>query len=86
LVGGFFFFFLFLVPAEANQQISEIINEAEKLARLFCEKGWPVMAFIDSHHPDVPEHPYPPHCLAGSQESSLVPGNYCCFLFQFSLC
>lgn len=61
-----------LAPAEPNQQISEMINEAEKLARLFCEKGWPVMAFIDCHHPDVPEHPYPPHCLAGSQQSNLV--------------
>lgn len=62
-----------LAPSELNSQISGMINEAEKLARVFCDKGWPVMAFLDSHHPDVPEHPYPPHCLAGSDESNLVP-------------
>ncbi|KAH9617493.1 hypothetical protein KSS87_014066 [Heliosperma pusillum] len=53
-----------------------MIVEAERLARMFCEKRWPVMAFIDSHHPDVPKHPYPPHCLAGSDESNLVPGSF----------
>ncbi|KAH9612985.1 hypothetical protein KSS87_011972 [Heliosperma pusillum] len=62
-----------LAPTEENNQISGMIVEAERLARMFCEKRWPVMAFIDSHHPDVPEHPYPPHCLAGSDESNLVP-------------
>ncbi|XP_021776260.1 nicotinamidase 1-like [Chenopodium quinoa] len=61
-----------LAPAEHNQQMSDMINEAERLARLFCEKKWPIMAFLDSHNPDVPEHPYPPHCLAGSEESNLV--------------
>ncbi|XP_074285991.1 nicotinamidase 1-like [Silene latifolia] len=62
-----------LAPAEENSQISGMIVEAERVARMFCEKSWPVMAFIDSHHPDVPEHPYPPHCLTGSDESNLVP-------------
>lgn len=62
-----------LAPSEPNKQISEMIEEAGRVGRVFCEKGWPVMAFLDSHHPDVPEHPYPPHCLAGSDESNLVP-------------
>lgn len=62
-----------LAPAEHNRQISEMIKEADKLAKLFSEKNWPIMAFLDSHHPDVPEYPYPPHCLAGSEESKLVP-------------
>ncbi|KAL9231918.1 hypothetical protein vseg_007078 [Gypsophila vaccaria] len=62
-----------LAPTEENSQISGMIVEAEKLARVFCDKRWPVLAFLDSHHPDVPEHPYPPHCLAGSDESNLVP-------------
>ncbi|KAF2283887.1 hypothetical protein GH714_016901 [Hevea brasiliensis] len=44
----------------------------------FCTVGagnlkWPVFAFLDSHHPDIPEHPYPPHCIAGTDEARLVP-------------
>ncbi len=28
----------------------------------------------DSHHPDIPEPPYPPHCIKGSGEDELDPG------------
>ncbi|OWM63655.1 nicotinamidase 1-like [Punica granatum] len=62
-----------LAPREQNKQISNMVNESAKLARLFCEKKWPVMAFLDTHHPDKPEEPYPPHCLSGTDESNLVP-------------
>ncbi|KAK2983171.1 hypothetical protein RJ640_018516 [Escallonia rubra] len=62
-----------LAPREPNRQISEMIGESERLARLFCDKKWPVLAFLDSHRPDQLEHPYPPHCLAGTDESNLVP-------------
>ncbi|KAF7803774.1 nicotinamidase 1-like [Senna tora] len=62
-----------LAPTEPNSQISEMINESARLARLFCEKNLPVMAFLDSHHPNKPEDPYPPHCIIGSDESNLVP-------------
>lgn len=54
-------------------QISGMVDESVTLAREFCEKKWPVYAFLDSHHPDVPEPPYPPHCIAGTDESELVP-------------
>ncbi|KAK9287338.1 hypothetical protein L1049_015753 [Liquidambar formosana] len=62
-----------LAPREPNNQISGMVDESARLARLFCEKKWPVLAFLDSHHPDKPEHPYPPHCLVGTDESNLVP-------------
>lgn len=62
-----------LAPTEHNSQISKMIKEANKLAREFSERKWPIMVFLDSHNPDVPEYPYPPHCLVGSQESKLVP-------------
>ncbi|XP_007042825.2 PREDICTED: nicotinamidase 1 [Theobroma cacao] len=62
-----------LAPREPNRQISGMINESARLARLFCEKKLPVMAFLDSHHADKPEDPYPPHCIAGTDESNLVP-------------
>lgn len=51
-----------------------MVDESVRLARVFCEHKWPVFAFIDSHHPDILEHPYPPHCIAGTDESRLVPG------------
>lgn len=52
-----------------------MVDESVKLAREFCEKKWPIYAFLDTHHPDVPEPPYPPHCIAGTDESNLVPCN-----------
>ncbi|KAF2294219.1 hypothetical protein GH714_008388 [Hevea brasiliensis] len=62
-----------LAPREPNRQISGMINESATLAREFCEKNWPVLAFLDSHHPNKPEEPYPPHCISGTDESNLVP-------------
>jgi nicotinamidase-related amidase len=62
-----------LAPREPNRLITEMINESAKLARVFCDKKWPIMAFLDSHHPGKLEHPYPPHCITGTDESNLVP-------------
>ncbi|KAF8404711.1 hypothetical protein HHK36_009599 [Tetracentron sinense] len=62
-----------MAPKEPNNQISGMVDESVRLAKVFCEKKWPVLAFIDSHHPDKPEHPYPPHCIIGTDESKLVP-------------
>lgn len=53
-----------------------MVDETEKLCRGFCDKKWPIFAFLDTHHPDVPEPPYPPHCIAGTDEAKLVPGIY----------
>ncbi|MCD7467352.1 hypothetical protein HAX54_004759 [Datura stramonium] len=36
------------------------------------KKKWPIYALLDSHHPDVPEPPYPPHCISGTDESKLL--------------
>ncbi|KAJ6309503.1 hypothetical protein OIU77_015294 [Salix suchowensis] len=62
-----------LAPREPNRQITGMINESARLARLFCDKNLPVLAFLDSHQPNKPEEPYPPHCIAGTEESKLVP-------------
>lgn len=62
-----------LAPREPNRQISEMISESAELARHFCDKKWPVLAFIDSHKPEKPEDPYPLHCIEGTDESNLVP-------------
>lgn len=48
------------------------------------------MAFLDSHQPNKPEEPYPPHCIAGTDESNLVPGltifHFFIFLLLSCLC
>lgn len=51
-----------------------MIDESSRLARVFCDKKLPVLAFLDSHHPDKLEYPYPSHCITGTDESNLVPG------------
>jgi nicotinamidase-related amidase len=79
-----YFFFLkklfWQAPKVADKQISEMVEESARIARLFCEKKWPVFAFLDTHHPDIPEHPYPPHCILGTDEANLIPGSYYFFL------
>lgn len=62
-----------LAPRQPDKQISGMVEESERLAKVFCEKKWPIFAFLDSHHPDIPEPPYPPHCIIGTDESKLVP-------------
>ncbi|OMO72953.1 Isochorismatase-like protein [Corchorus olitorius] len=62
-----------LAPVQPNKQISDMVEESARLARLFCDKNWPVFAFLDTHHPDIPEPPYPPHCINGTDEAKLVP-------------
>ncbi|KAF8079638.1 hypothetical protein N665_1012s0012 [Sinapis alba] len=62
-----------MAPTKPNEQISKMVEESAKLAREFCARKWPVFAFLDSHLPDVPEIPYPPHCIIGTQECELVP-------------
>ncbi|XP_052191560.1 nicotinamidase 1 [Diospyros lotus] len=62
-----------LAPKVPDKQISGMVDETLRLATAFCESKWPVFAFLDCHHPDIPEHPYPPHCIAGTDETKLVP-------------
>lgn len=62
-----------LAPTKPDKQIEQMVAESARLARVFCDKKLPVFAFIDYHRPDVPEPPYPPHCIAGTDECKLVP-------------
>ncbi|PWA92633.1 isochorismatase-like protein [Artemisia annua] len=62
-----------LAPREPNDQILGMIDESLKLSRVFCENKWPILAFLDTHQPGKLEHPYPAHCVAGSDESNFVP-------------
>ncbi len=62
-----------LAPLETNEQISIMVSESDRLARTFVERGWPVIAFLDTHEPGKPEPPYPPHCEKGTGQEELVP-------------
>jgi nicotinamidase-related amidase len=62
-----------LAPPVESPQVSRMVEEANKLARDFTARGWPVFAFLDSHQPGKAEPPYPPHCEIGTGEENLVP-------------
>ena len=62
-----------LAPPVPNAQVSRMVDETDRLARLFAERNRPIAAFLDTHEPGKPEPPYPPHCELGSGEEELVP-------------
>jgi nicotinamidase-related amidase len=62
-----------LAPKAPDAQIARMVEETVAVARRFCERRWPVMAFLDTHEPGKPEPPYPPHCERGTGEENLVP-------------
>lgn len=62
-----------LAPPADNRQVTRMVEESDRLARTFADRGWPVLAFLDTHEPGTPEPPYPPHCEKGTGEEELVP-------------
>ena len=61
-----------LAPQQPNPQVDRMVAETDHLARRFDAAGWPILLFLDTHQPDRPEPPYPPHCIVGSGEEDLV--------------
>jgi len=62
-----------LAPPVESDQVSTMVRETDRLAREFSNRGWSILAFLDTHVPGKPEPPYPPHCEAGTGEEDLVP-------------
>ena len=62
-----------LAPPVENEQVSGMVSETDRLARVFAGQAWPILAFLDTHEPGKAEPPYPPHCEKGSGEEELVP-------------
>jgi nicotinamidase-related amidase len=62
-----------LAPPTPNAQVGRMVAETDRIARAFTARGWPVLAFLDTHQPGKPEPPYPPHCERGTGEENLVP-------------
>jgi nicotinamidase-related amidase len=61
-----------LAPRAPDPMVATTVAETDRLARWFAERHLPIAVFLDTHEPGVPEHPYPPHCEAGSGEEELV--------------
>lgn len=61
-----------LAPPVPNEQVSTMVSETDRLAKLFTGQSWPILAFLDTHVPGKPEPPYPPHCESGTGEEELV--------------
>jgi len=62
-----------LAPPVDNPQVTQMVSETDRLAREFQARGWPILAFLDTHEVGKPEPPYPPHCEKGTGEEELVP-------------
>ncbi|GAQ90478.1 hypothetical protein KFL_006440050 [Klebsormidium nitens] len=60
-------------PLRLSPQIDKMIDETDRLARHFLDRGWPVLAFMDRHEVGVLEPPWPRHCERGSGEEEFVP-------------
>jgi nicotinamidase-related amidase len=61
-----------LAPPVADAQIARMVVETDRVARAFVAAQRPILAFLDTHEPDRPEPPYPPHCIRGTGEENLV--------------
>lgn len=62
-----------LAPQRDDVQITNMVNNTDALARECLDRRFPVLSFLDTHEPGVPEPPYPPHCVRGTGEENLVP-------------
>lgn len=60
--------------ALASPRVGALAGEIAALTETCRRKGFPVVAFADTHTADSLElASYPPHCLCGTEEAQLVP-------------
>jgi nicotinamidase-related amidase len=59
-------------PASMAPMVQAVDRLVRELDRALGQRLH-VMVLRDHHHPDVPEPPYPPHCIAGTGEETLDP-------------
>ena len=56
--------------------MAPMVHDVDHLLRELDRRLGPrlhVLALRDCHAPDIPEPPYPPHCIAGTGEEQLDP-------------
>lgn len=59
------------------ESMAPMVAELRRTAARLDERLGPRLRLLllrDSHHPDIPEPPYPPHCVRGTGEEELDPG------------
>ena len=61
-----------LAPPAPDACITTMVNNINTTAQNFNRLGLPIFVTLDSHDADIPEPPYPPHCIAGSGDDELV--------------
>ena len=54
-------------PVHMVPMVERILEYTEAL------KTTPILAFLDTHHADIPEPPYPPHGILGTGEEDMDP-------------
>ena len=61
-----------LAPPAPDATIDAMVKNIDAIATTFKNKNLPIFVTLDSHSPDIPEPPYPPHCIAGTGDDELV--------------
>ena len=61
--------------ADPERMIPMVGRIAETWRRLSADVGARLhtLCFLDTHEPDIPEPPYPPHCIKGTGEEEIDP-------------
>ena len=59
-------------PASMEPMVQAVGELAARLDRQLGQRLHTLL-LRDSHHPDIPEPPYPPHCVVGTGEDELDP-------------
>ena len=61
-----------LAPAAPDDVIDSMVHTINQIATDFKTQNLPIFVTLDSHSPDIPEPPYPPHCIVGTGHDELV--------------
>ncbi len=61
--------------ADAERMVPMVQEIAKRVYSLSHALGdrLRILVFLDTHHPDIPEPPYPPHCVIGTGEELIDP-------------
>ena len=59
-------------PERMIPMVSRIGNTWRRLSEAIGSRLH-TLCFLDTHEPDIPEPPYPPHCIKGTGEEHMDP-------------
>lgn len=61
-----------LAPPAPDENIEAVINQIDSLARRFSGRNRSVIVWRDCHTEGLPEPPFPPHCIEGTEQAKMV--------------